>query len=98
MRGVRGRARHPAEPCGGGVATFTIFTQGPGGFMSKLHHRMPVILQPELEDEWLEPAIDDPKSILDILARNNGMELEAHPVSRLVNKPNQETKALIEPV
>jgi putative SOS response-associated peptidase YedK len=59
---------------------------------------MPVILDRELEDAWLDQEITSPNEVLDILARSAGVTLDAYPVSRMVNKPSADSKALIQRV
>jgi hypothetical protein len=67
-------------------------------FTAKLHNRMPVILARELEDAWLDPELTQAQDILDLLSRSTGLELEAYPVSRMVNKPSIDHQALIQRV
>jgi putative SOS response-associated peptidase YedK len=86
------------NPKGEAIATFTIITQDADAFMARLHHRMPVVLQRELEDDWLAPHLSDPKEILALLRRNRSIELNAYPVSPTVNKPSADSKALIQRV
>jgi putative SOS response-associated peptidase YedK len=59
---------------------------------------MPVILERDLEDAWLDTEITSPNEVLDILERSAGITLDAYPVSRLVNKPTVDSKALIQRV
>ncbi len=60
--------------------------------MAQLHHRMPVILEPETADRWL--AGDD--DVLEFAARH-GPRLKAWPVDRRVNNARNEGETLIEP-
>jgi putative SOS response-associated peptidase YedK len=85
-------------PDGEDLYTFTIITTDADPFMSKLHHRMPVILARALEDDWLDPALTQAHDVLDLLSRSTGLALEAYPVSRLVNRPNHDGPALIQRV
>jgi putative SOS response-associated peptidase YedK len=85
-------------PDGANLSTFTIITTDADPLMAKLHNRMPVILARELEDVWLDPALTKAHDVLDVLSRSTGLELDAYPVSRLVNKPNNDGPALIERV
>jgi putative SOS response-associated peptidase YedK len=86
------------KPDGEALYTFTIITKDADEFMAHLHNRMPVILERELEDDWLNTAITSAREVLDILERSAGMTLDAYPVSRMVNKPSVEGQALIQPV
>jgi putative SOS response-associated peptidase YedK len=57
---------------------------------------MPVILERDLEDAWLDKEITTANEVLDILERSAGVTLDAYPVSRMVNKPSVDSKALIQ--
>ena len=85
-------------PQGGELYTFTIVTTDADAAMARLHHRMPVILARELEGAWLDPALTKAQDVLDVLSRSAGLELDAYPVSRMVNKPSVDTEVLIQPV
>jgi putative SOS response-associated peptidase YedK len=66
--------------------------------MARLHNRLPVILARELEDDWLDPPLIKAQDILELLSRSTGLELNAYPVSRMVNKPSHDSPALIQRV
>ena len=57
---------------------------------------MPVILSRENEDLWLDP--ETPAEMLQTLLRPYDGKMEAYPVSKRVNRPNQDDPDLIEPV
>jgi hypothetical protein len=90
------------SPCpttdGEDLSTFTIIMTEANDFMAGLHHRMPVILARELEGAWLDPALTKPPDVLDMLSRSTDLELDAYPVSRLVNRPSIDCEVLIQPV
>jgi putative SOS response-associated peptidase YedK len=79
------------------VASYTILTTDPSEFASQFHNRMPVILDRDEEDDWIDPTNDDPVGILP-LARTFEGELNAHPVSRAVNNVRNNDESLIEPI
>jgi putative SOS response-associated peptidase YedK len=83
---------------GENLYTFTIITTDADEFMAKLHNRMLVILARELEDAWLDPELTKAPDVLDILSHSTGLELDAYPVSRMVNKPSVDSELLIQPV
>ena len=85
-------------PDGEDLYTFTIITTEADPFMAKLHNRMPVILARELEDDWLDPALTQARDVLDVLSRSTGLELDAYPVSRMVNRPSMDSELLIQRV
>jgi putative SOS response-associated peptidase YedK len=86
------------DPEGTELQTFTIVTRDAGAFMARLHHRMPVVLAQQDEQAWLDPDVTAPSQVMEILARNTGVPLDAYPVSRLVNKPSVDGKELIQPI
>jgi putative SOS response-associated peptidase YedK len=83
------------KPNGEELYTFTIITKGADDFMVHLHNRMPVMLQRDLEDAWLDTAITGAREVFDILERSAGVTLDAYPVSRMVNRPSVDSRALI---
>jgi putative SOS response-associated peptidase YedK len=78
--------------------TCTIITKDADEFMAHLHNRVPVILERDLEDAWLDTEITSARQVLDILQSSAGVALDAYPVSRMVNKPSMDSKLLIQPV
>jgi putative SOS response-associated peptidase YedK len=84
------------KPDGEDLYTFTIITTEANDFMARLHHRMPVMLVRELEDAWFDPELTQAPDILDLLSPSTGHELDAYPVSRMVNKPSIDSHTLIQ--
>ena len=66
--------------------------------MVRLHNRMPVILAKELKDTWIDPELRKAQDALDLLSRSTGLKLDAYPVSRMVNKPSNDSHVLIQRV
>jgi putative SOS response-associated peptidase YedK len=87
-----------STPDGEELYTFTIITTDADAFMARLHNRMPVMLARELEDAWLDSALTQAQDVLDVLSRSTGLELDAYPVSRMVNRPSIDSQALIQRV
>jgi putative SOS response-associated peptidase YedK len=86
------------NPDGEEIHTFTIITKDADGLVAQLHNRMPVILDRDLEDAWLDTEITSTSDVLGILERSAGVILDAYPVSRMVNKPSVDGKELIQPM
>jgi putative SOS response-associated peptidase YedK len=86
------------RPYGEDLSTFTIITTDADPFAAKLHNRMPVILARELEEAWLDPQLTQAQDVLDVLSPSTGLELDAYPVSRMVNRPSVDSPALIQRV
>lgn len=73
--------------------SFTIITTTPNELMATLHDRMPVILQPESQKNWLESK--DPPT--DLLHPYPSELLLCREVSTRVNSPKNNDPACIEP-
>ena len=70
-----------------------ILTTTPNILMESLHHRMPVILHPKDYVRWLDPTLHERQSFESILQPFPSTEMEAYPVSTLVNNPRYESRA-----
>ncbi len=75
----------------------TIITTSPNALMQPIHRRMPVILEPNAYDQWLDPSDQSPKQLDGLLQPYPAMEMEAYPVSRLVNRPSNDSSDCIAP-
>jgi putative SOS response-associated peptidase YedK len=84
------------SPDGEMINSFTIITTSPNELMKNIHTRMPVILSPENEKEWL--TNDDPDFLKSILTPYPFEKMDAFPVSRLVNSPVNDEPKVMEPV
>ena len=63
--------------------------------MAPIHDRMPVILPESAYDLWLDPGLKDPKRLQPLLNPYPAEELDAYPVSTLVNNPANEDERCI---
>lgn len=87
-----------ADPETGEVLdTFTIITTEANALMRPLHERMPVLLHPEEEEEWLSGEQAN-EHLLSLLKPYPSEELKAYPVSQLVNSPANDSPEVLEPV
>lgn len=66
--------------------TFTIVTTDAAPALRAIHDRMPVVLPRPLRDRWLA-ADAEPAELLSLVVPYAGDDLDAWPVSRLVNSP-----------
>lgn len=76
----------------GDVTTFTILTVDANSLMAKIHDRMPVIIRPEDYAAWLDTNLTDVIKIQAMVQPYPDRFMEAYPVSRKVNSPQQSTK------
>jgi putative SOS response-associated peptidase YedK len=79
---------------GSAVHSCAIVTCEPGELVAPIHDRMPVILDPEAEPAWLDPAATQ-TDLMRMLAPTD--ELTVTEVSDAVNDVRQDGPALIEP-
>ncbi|QHT65599.1 SOS response-associated peptidase [Rhodocytophaga rosea] len=80
---------------GNKVRSFTIITTSPNSLMESIHDRMPVILKPEDEKDWLGTNLR-PEDALELLRPYNAKQMQAYQVSKLVNSPANNNPELIE--
>jgi len=66
---------------------YVIITTEPNSLMEEIHNRMPVILNKEDEEAWLNPDNTEPDQLEKFLRSYPSSEMEAYPVSSLVNSP-----------
>jgi putative SOS response-associated peptidase YedK len=66
--------------------------------LAPLHHRMPVVLSAPVWGEWLDPRRNDVASAQRLCAPLPDGELVFHPVSKLVNKPDNNGPELLDEV
>lgn len=86
------------SPDGEPLDTFTILTTTPNAVVAPIHDRMPVILPPQAYDTWLDVAVTGPREARDLLGPYSADAMTAVPVSRYVNRPQNEGPECIEPV
>ena len=80
------------------LSTCTIITTTPNEIMSPIHHRMPVILNPDDWSSWLDPANDDSASLQKLLRPFNASRMDAYPISTHVNSPAHDDERCVQPV
>ncbi len=73
------------DPKGGVLETCSILTTTPNALMQDVHDRMPVILQPDDYDLWLDPGSKKPEAILDLLKPLDARLMRRYAVSTHVN-------------
>lgn len=82
---------------GNTIHSFAIITTTANELLATIHHRMPVIMPPELHDLWLSAesrAVD----LKEILMPFPASEMTSHAVSRDVNSTKSDGEQLLKPV
>lgn len=59
------------------LETYTILTGEPNDLVRPIHTRMPVILQPEVYDQWLDPELQNSKVVHALLKAYPSKDLTA---------------------
>jgi putative SOS response-associated peptidase YedK len=67
------------------MLTFTVVTTAPGQWMARIHNRIAVILQDDQIDTWLDPTVDDPHQLGELLKAPSEDFLNCYPVPRGIN-------------
>ncbi len=86
----------PAD--GSEVHSATIITTGPNELMASIHNRMPVILPRDAYAQWIDPSPRLPIDPKKLLVPYPAGEMEAYPVSTLVNSPGNDRAECVLPV
>jgi len=76
----------------------TIITTEASRSVHDIHHRMPVILEPEAYNDWLDPQIQETERLQEILQQHHIREMIYYPVSKLVNHVQNNSVACIQPI
>jgi putative SOS response-associated peptidase YedK len=82
----------------GRVVSCVVITGEPNDAVARLHDRMPVILERDVWDIWLDPENDDVGSLTQLLVPVPSSEVQLVPVSTLVNTVTNDGPELIEAV
>ena len=75
----------------------TIITRAAAGAVRDLHHRMPVILNPDAYGSWLDPQNSNIEMLNNILQAEAVIDLVYHPVTRQVNAAGHNDPSNIDP-
>ena len=86
------------KPDGKRVESFTIITTEPNELVRPVHNRMPVILQPEDEEQWLDASRTHFVKAKSLLKPYPEELMDAHDVSPIVNSAKYDGPECIQPV
>lgn len=85
-------------PGGELIETAALLTTEANELVRPIHERMPVILEPGSYGQWLEPAEQQPATLLPLLKPYRSDAMTAVPVSRWVNDAKHDDPKCLEPV
>jgi putative SOS response-associated peptidase YedK len=86
------------DPSGQWVKSCSILTTTPNAVASTVHDRMPVILDPDDYDVWLDPGMRDVGVATDLLKPCDARLMRRYPVSARVNSVVNDDEACSAPV
>jgi putative SOS response-associated peptidase YedK len=73
------------DPSGPWIKSCSILTTTPNAVTSTVHDRMPVILDRDGYDLWLDPGMTDVKAASEMLKPYDARAMRSYPVSARVN-------------
>jgi putative SOS response-associated peptidase YedK len=80
------------------LRTFTIITTRANDLLSRVHERMPVVLDEGSWDRWLDPSFGDVPALQSMLTTAPDDWFETYEVSARVNSPQHNDARLLDPV
>ncbi len=86
------------DSVGNELKTFTIITTNSNNTLKPIHNRMPVILEEEFEEDWLDVKTHDFDSLKQMLKPYPDDKMIAYAVSYDVNNPSNDNPELIRKV
>ena len=86
------------NPEGEIIESCTLLTTTPNELVKTIHNRMPVILPTSGYATWLSQKITESSEVLPMLKPYPADEMNAFPVSTLVNNPSNDSPKCIEPI
>ena len=73
------------DPSGKWIKSCSILTTTPNAVTSTVHDRMPVILDPDNYDLWLDPGMTDMEAVSEMLKPFDARRMRCFPISTRVN-------------
>jgi putative SOS response-associated peptidase YedK len=86
------------DPIGPWVKSCSILTTTPNAVTVAVHDRMPVILDPDAYDVWLDPAMTNVTAASDLLRPFDARLMRCYPVSARINSVANDDEACSAPV
>lgn len=86
------------DASGNWIRTCSILTTTPNAITSAVHDRMPVILDPETYDLWLDPGMHNVETISELLEPYDARLMRSYPVSTRINYVANDDEGCSQPV
>lgn len=78
------------------IESCTIIVSEANDLLEPIHDRMPVILDPDDYDLWLNLEIEGKEKLQELLRQYSSEEMEAYPVKTIVNNPRNDLEQCIQ--
>lgn len=78
--------------------TCTVITTNAPDDLGRIHDRMPMVVEPDRWDAWLDPALTDVEEVRGLLVPAMAGTMEAYPVSKAVNNVRNNGAELMKPL
>jgi putative SOS response-associated peptidase YedK len=79
------------------IESCTLVNMAAKGWMTEIHHRMPIILDPKQYDLWLDPTVDDVEELRHLFQPRDYSHLVAVGVSTHVNRVKNDDPRCVAP-
>jgi putative SOS response-associated peptidase YedK len=86
------------DSAGESVETCSILTTTPNAVTAAVHDRMPVILDPDSYDLWLDPGFADVTGASGLLKPYDALRMRSYPVSTRINNATNDDAECAKPV
>jgi putative SOS response-associated peptidase YedK len=83
---------------GKSLETFSILTTTPNAVAASVHDRMPVILDPDSYDLWLDPGMKDVAAVSELLKPCDARMMRCYPISDRINRVANDDEECTRPV
>ena len=80
------------------INSCTIITTQANSLIQSIHDRMPVIIDQENYDSWLDPHNTDTNTLISLLGSYDDTLLDFHRISTAVNNPAHDNPALTDKI
>jgi putative SOS response-associated peptidase YedK len=80
------------------IKTCSILTTTPNAVTSPVHDRMPVILDPDSYDLWLDPGMQNVAAVSELLRPHDARQMRSLPVSTRINRVSNDDEECSRPV
>ena len=83
---------------GNWIKTCSILTTTPNPVTSAIHDRMPVILNPDSYDIWLDPGMTNVQVVSELLKPSDASQMRCYPVRARINHVANDDEECSRPV